>query len=215
VTGCNKVSPGCANCYAERYAKRWGKSFQVRVHEHKLKMPSKLKGSKSVFLCSLGDLFHLAVPWEFVDKVYREMFACPRHWFQVLTKRPSNMEILTRYKIVPFWPAHIWHGVSVEAQRLMWRVDELRRHAPGSRKFLSCEPLLGPLELDLTGISWVIVGGESGPGHRPMHADWVRSIRDQCISAGVPFFFKQWGGARPGGRPELDGKRWEEMGVVQ
>jgi len=161
-----------------------------------------------VFVNSMSDLFHERMPLDFLLEVFAVMEGCPQHVFQILTKRHERMaELAPEFP----WPGNVWMGVSVERQDYAHRVDYLRE-VPAAVRFLSCEPLLGPLELDLAGIHWVIVGGESGPKHRPIEADWVRSIRAQTEDAGAAFFFKQWGGLRPksGGR-ELDGRTWDEM----
>ena len=217
VTGCSKVSAGCANCYAERMARRlqamgqpnYARGFQVATHEQMVDRPLAWTRPSTVFVNSMGDLFHEDVPADFVSRVFTTMDAAYRHTFQVLTKRSGRLAALA--PVLP-WPGNVWAGVSVEAADYVHRIDDLRS-TPAAVRFLSLEPLLGPLpELDLTDIDWVIVGGESGPGARPMDPDWVREIRDQCLSAGVPFFFKQWGGTRKKAAGRLlDGRVWDEM----
>jgi protein gp37 len=210
VTGCDKVSPGCDRCYAETLAKRlkamgnprYSDGFNLTLHHDLVERPHRWRDSRLVFVNSMSDLFHPKVPSDFIRSVFDTMAATPRHTYQVLTKRPKRVAKLV--KTLP-WPSNVWMGVSVEHQDYTWRVDDLRS-IPAAVRFLSCEPLLGPLDLDLTDIHWVIAGGESGHGHRPIEPEWVRTIRDQCVSARVPFFFKQWGGHTPkaGGRL-LDG----------
>lgn len=223
VTGCEKVSPGCAHCYAERFAERfrgvpghpYEQGFDLRLWHDRLELPLRWKRPRLIFVNSMSDLFHPSVPDEFVLNVFDVMRRAEQHKFQVLTKRPERAASLTER--LP-WSANIWMGTSVENQRFTIRSRYLQDTGAAVR-FLSCEPLLGPLDLDLSGIDWVIVGGESGPGARPMRADWARDIKDQCRTADVPFFFKQWGahderGIRVGkhraGRI-LDGKTWDEM----
>lgn len=217
VTGCTKVSSGCRHCYAERMAKRlqsmgqpnYIKGFQVAVHEHALHLPLRWKKPRTIFVNSMSDLFHKNVPAEFIHRVFDVMWQADRHLFQVLTKRSERLLELSEH--LP-WPKNVWMGVSVENENYMSRIDHLREtHA--QTKFLSLEPLLGPLpDLDLKGIDWVIVGGESGPGARPMAPSWVMDIRDQCAEAGVSFFFKQWGGVRKKKTGRLlEGRTWDEM----
>jgi protein gp37 len=228
VTGCDRISAGCDNCYALTLAKRLkamgaakyqadgnpvtsGPGFAVTVHPDALEQPYHWRAPRTVFVNSMSDLFHAKVPLSFVQEVFRVIRETPQHTYQVLTKRPSRVRALAD-KLD--WPPNLWLGVSVENQQVLSRIDLLRQ-APASVRFLSCEPLLGPLlKLDLTAIGWVIVGGESGHGARPMAAEWVTDIRDQCVAAGVPFFFKQWGGRTPKahGR-QLDGRLWDEMPV--
>ena len=217
VTGCTKISYGCKHCYAERMSKRlqsmgmekYRRGFEVVVHESVLQEPLKWKKPSLVFVNSMSDLFHKAVPTEFVQSVFGVMNEASQHTFQVLTKRPGRVkQIDARLD----WAPNIWLGTSIESERWQDRLDRLK--STGARtKFLSLEPLLGPLpDLDFTGIDWVIVGGESGPGARPMDAGWVREIRDNCVDSEVPFFFKQWGGVfkKKTGRT-LDGRTWDEM----
>ncbi|MDA1278833.1 MAG: phage Gp37/Gp68 family protein [Chloroflexi bacterium] len=209
VTGCTKVSAGCDNCYAERITRRFGGDFtKVILHPERLDAPVRWKNPTTVFVNSMSDLFHSgAVPFDYVDRVFDVMEKCPQHTFQILTKRPSRMKHFPRE-----WPRNVWAGTSVESTETAWRIDQLRQ-VDSHVRFLSLEPLLGALpNLDLNGIGWVIVGGESGPGHREIREEWVLEIKSQCIDAGVPFFFKQWGGIRPktGGR-ELAGRLWSQM----
>jgi protein gp37 len=222
VTGCSKVSPGCANCYAETLAltRLAGKAGypglpwtpanaeqNVSLRPERLRKPLSWREPRMVFVNSMSDLFHELVPWDYIDRVFDVMEEAERHTFQVLTKRPERMKALAR----PV-PSNVWLGTSIENDRWTVRADHLRE-TPECVRFLSCEPLLGPLpSLNLDGIQWVIVGGESGEGHRPIRAEWVRDLRDRCTDAGVSFFFKQWGGIRPksGGRT-LDGRTWDEM----
>jgi protein gp37 len=223
VTGCSKVSAGCKHCYAEALARRFqGPAFRpwtakhaaanVQLHPERLDRPTQWRRPRRIFVNSTSDLFHDRVPDAYLARVWQVMAATPQHQYQVLTKRPARMrDWLTSHQPNPL--PHVWCGTSVEQQR--WvdvRVGALAE-TPAAVRFLSCEPLLGPLDLRrwlATGaIHWVIVGGESGPGARPMDAAWVRDLRDQCAAAGVAFFFKQWGGLRPGGVAELDGQVWQ------
>jgi protein gp37 len=217
VTGCNKISEGCDNCYAERMAKRlkamgqrnYINGFEVACHPHMLDVPLKWKKSNMIFVNSMGDVFHEEVPLDFIKQVFGVMNIADQHFYQVLTKRAKRLlELSEMIK----WDSHIWMGVTVENKAFKYRIDYLRK-TPAKTKFLSLEPLLGPLgELNLSGIDWVIVGGESGPRARSIEADWAREVRDQCIDQNVPFFFKQWGGVRKkkNGRI-LDGVEWNEM----
>ena len=226
TTGCDRVSVGCDNCYALTLAKRLkamgaekyqadgdprtsGPGFGVTVHPAALKVPYKWKQPKVVFVNSMSDLLHARVPLDFVRQVFTVMAETPQHTYQVLTKRSARLrKVAARLE----WPDNVWMGVSVENEDALGRVADLR-DVPAAVRFLSCEPLIGPLPgLDLTGIDWVIAGGESGPNHRPVQAEWVTGIRDTCQVAGVPFFFKQWGGVRPksGGRT-LEGLIYDEM----
>jgi protein gp37 len=219
VTGCTKISPGCKNCYAERLAARlhamgnprYRHGFKLTLQPDQLTLPLRWKGPRRIFVNSMSDLFHDAVPEEFIRRAFEVMAEAHWHVFQVLTKRAKRLaQLAPRLS----WPSNVWQGVSVENARYTSRVAELLK-VPAAVRFLSVEPLLGPItDLPLGGIAWVIVGGESGPGHRPVHPEWVRSIRDQCAGAGVAFFFKQWGGHRPtsGGRL-LDGRTWNEMPI--
>jgi protein gp37 len=201
VTGCTTLTQGCKHCYAERMAKRlhamgmdrYRNGFAVTLHPDLVELPMRWKKPRKVFVNSMSDLFHPDVPLEFIQQVFATMEACPHHTFQVLTKRSERLRELAG--ALP-WPDNVWMGVSVEDARVMRRVDDLRQ-VEAKVRFLSCEPLIGPLEgLPLEGIHWVIVGGESGPGARPMQPEWARSIREQCEAAGAHFFFKQWGGVR-------------------
>jgi protein gp37 len=217
VTGCNKISPGCKHCYAEKMSKRlkamgqrnYRNGFKLTLQPHMLELPLRWKKPQTIFVNSMSDLFHKDVPLEYVQEVFDVMKSAHWHRFQVLTKRAERLEMLA-----PFleWPANVWMGVSVENAKYTSRIDHLRR-TPAMTKFLSLEPLLGPLRnLDLENIDWAIVGGESGFGARPMLVDWVTEIREQCQEAGVAFFFKQWGGVQKkrNGR-ELEGRTWDEM----
>ena len=220
VTGCTKVSEGCRHCYAERMAKRlqamgnrrYVSGFRVTLHEDLIDLPKKMRQPRLIFVNSMSDLFHEAVPEHFIAHVFDTMGACPQHTFQILTKRSRRLkEIAPRLS----WPENVWMGVSVEDQRVIGRIQDLRQ-VRACVRFLSCEPLLGPLDdLKLEGIAWVIVGGESGPGARSMEQGWVESILTQCRRAKVPFFFKQWGGVRKSrtGR-ELNGRTYDELPVL-
>jgi len=197
VTGCSKVSPGCAHCYAEAFAERfrgvpghpYERGFDLQLRPERLEEPLLWKRPRLIFVNSMSDLFHEAVPLHYIQQVFEVMRRADWHTFQVLTKRGVRLrELAPRLE----WPENVWMGVSVENQRWTARIDDLRT-VPAAVRFLSCEPLLGPLKLDLRGIHWVIVGGESGRRARRMNPEWARDIRDQCTSAGVPFFFKQWG----------------------
>jgi protein gp37 len=217
VTGCTKVSPGCKHCYAERMAVRlqamgqpnYRHGFQVALHPHALDLPLRWKKPQTVFVNSMSDLFHESVPLDFIQRTLGVMRRAAWHRFQILTKRSSRLAELDRQLD---WPDNVWLGVSVESAQFANRIDDLRQTRARVR-FLSVEPLLGPLTgLDLRGIDWVIVGGESGPGARQMEPDWATSLRDQCARAGVAFFFKQWGGRnkKKAGRL-LDGRTWDEV----
>lgn len=228
VVGCTVISPGCTNCYAMRMAARLAAMGQDRYQgttrksggrskwtglintiETAVDAPRSWRTGRMVFVNSMSDLFHEDVPLDFIARVFGTMRATPQHTYQVLTKRADRLlELASRLP----WPKNVWMGVSVENDDYLWRIDKLRE-TPAAIKFLSIEPLLGPLDdLDLRGIHWVIVGGESGPGARPMVPNWVRSIRDQCLQAGVAFHFKQWGGAvkSRNGRM-LDGRTWDQF----
>lgn len=217
VTGCTKISPGCKNCYAERMAKRltamgqrnYRNGFEVTLQPHMLELPLRWKKPQTIFVNSMSDLFHPRVPLEYIQQVFDVMKRAHWHRFQVLTKRADRLEELSS-KLE--WTSNIWMGVSVESVQYTPRIDHLRRTAAHT-KFLSLEPLLGSLDdLDLTNIDWAIVGGESGFGARQMPVEWVTSIRDQCVEAGVSFFFKQWGGVQKkrNGRL-LEDRTWDEM----
>ncbi len=218
VTGCSKIASGCKHCYAERMAyrlkamgnPRYSNGFEVTLHHDLIALPLKWRQPRRIFVNSMSDLFHEAIPASFIRDVFSTMTKAHWHTFQILTKRAQRLSDLA--PTLP-WPDNVWMGVSLERQDCYWRVDCLR-DTQASKKFLSCEPLLGPLRLNLAGIDWVIVGGESGPGARPMNLDWVRSIRDQCTELGVPMFLKQLGGVadrRGRDRAVLDGRRWQEM----
>jgi protein gp37 len=226
TTGCDRTSPGCENCYALTLAKRLkamgaeryqndgdertsGPGFGLTVHEDALDVPRRWKQPRLVFVNSMSDLFHDDVPEDFIGAVFTVMKETPRHTYQILTKRSKR---LVRLGPRLDWPSNVWMGVSVESARYGFRIDHLRQ-VPAAVRFVSAEPLLGPLgSVDLTGIDWVIAGGESGPHARPMDISWGRELRDHCIAEGVNFFFKQWGGRTPkaGGR-ELDGRTWDDM----
>lgn len=214
TTGCNKVSPGCKFCYAETITKRFSNTFtngfKFTIHPERLQQPLNWRQPSRIFVNSMSDLFHEDMPFDYLQEIFQVMAAAHWHVFQVLTKRHERL-----LELAPEldWPGNVWMGVSVENQRYVKRVDYLRK-VPAKIRFLSCEPLLGPLTLDLEGIDWVITGGESGPKHRPIDADWVRSIRDQCKVAGVAYFHKQWGGrtAKSNGR-ELDGRMHNAMPI--
>ncbi|MBI3976991.1 MAG: phage Gp37/Gp68 family protein [Chloroflexi bacterium] len=218
VTGCTKVSPGCKHCYAERLARRlqamgnprYAHGFKLTLHEDLVDLPLRWQRPRTIFVNSMSDLFHESLPISFIQAVFSTMQLAHWHTFQILTKRAERLAELAPDLL---WPTNVWMGVSIERQDYAWRADCLRR-VPASVRFLSCEPLLGPLHLDLTGIHWVIVGGESGPDARPMGLDWARSIRDQCETLGVSFFLKQLGGVldkRGKDRAVLDGQLWRQM----
>jgi protein gp37 len=198
VTGCSKVSQGCAHCYAERLSKRlqrmgnprYKNGFQLTLHHDLLKSPLSKKQPRMIFVNSMSDIFNEDIPFEFIEQIFHTMKAAPWHTFQILTKRSKRMASLASFLE---WPSNVWMGVTVENQEWTSRIDDLRK-VPASVRFLSCEPLLGPIDTDLSQIDWVIVGGESGPSARLMHAEWVRSIRGRCQKTKIPFFFKQWGG---------------------
>jgi protein gp37 len=220
VTGCTKISAGCDNCYAERFSERFRgvpghpfeNGFDLQLRRERIEQPLHWRESKMIFVNSMSDLFHKQVPFSFVDRVFDTMEKAHWHTFQILSKRSSRLRdyINNRYPDNPA-PAHIWLGTSIEDGKRKSRARHIQ-HANASVRFLSVEPLIGPIgKLDLSGIHWVIAGGESGPRARPMLIEWVREVRDQCECAHVPFFFKQWGGLRPksGGRL-LDGREWSE-----
>lgn len=217
VTGCTKVSPGCKYCYAERLAHRlqmmgqpkYRYGFAVTTHPEVLDIPSKWKKSRLVFVNSMGDLFHEKIPFSFIENVFQVMISSKQHTFQVLTKRSERLAELA--PDLP-WSGNLWMGVTVENADYTFRIGDLQK-VPAVVRFLSVEPLLGPIpELPLDGIDWVTVGGESGPLARPMDSTWVRQIRDRCVAAGVPFFFKQWGGPNRRARGRLlDGRLWNDM----
>ena len=219
ITGCTKVSDGCKNCYAERMAKRlkamgqpnYLNEFQVTLHEHVLEYPMKWKKPQTIFVNSMSDMFHEQVPESFIFKIFDVMKQASLHQFQILTKRSTRLRELAQELD---WPNNVWIGVSIENEAVQSRIDDLRV-VPAAIRFLSLEPLLGPLgHLDLSSIDWVVVGGESGPGARQMKKEWVMQIKEQCIEQNTPFYFKQWGGVRKKktGRILLN-KTWDEMPV--
>ena len=219
ITGCTKISRGCRYCYAERMAHRLSamghpnyiNGFQVTLHEHVLEMPLKWNRPQMIFVNSMSDMFHKNVPLEFIQKIFEVMHKAAHHQFQVLTKR-SNRLLELNSKLT--WLRNVWIGVTVENIDYINRIEHLKKTG-AQVKFLSLEPLLGPIpNMDLNGIDWVIVGGESGQKARPLNIDWIRDIRDQCLHAKVPFFFKQWGGSnkKKNGRI-LDGRTWDQKPV--
>ena len=221
TTGCTKISAGCQHCYAEIMSRRlqamgvekYRDNFKVRIHEDELSIPYTWKNSKIVFVNSMSDLFHKDIPFEFIQKVFAVMQDNPQHVFQILTKRAERLlEVNAKLK----WKHNIWIGVSVENKEVEYRIDMLR-HTNARIKFLSLEPLIGPIpNINLEGIDWVIVGGESGQNARPMKPDWVIDIQEQCESKEVPFFFKQWGGKnkKKSGRI-LKGRTYDEMPEIE
>jgi len=221
VTGCTKVSPGCKHCYAERMSRRLQKmgqsnyrnGFRLTLQPHMLERPLEWSRPQTIFVNSMSDLFHDDVPLDYIQRVFDVMRRAHWHRFQLLTKRPERLAALDDELA---WAPNVWMGVSVESDRYLPRVDHLRS-TRAHVKFLSLEPLLGPLPgLELQGIDWVIVGGESGPGARPIEKRWVVDLRDRCAGEGVPFFFKQWGGTnkKKNGRL-LEGRTWDEMPLPQ
>jgi protein gp37 len=221
VTGCSKVSPGCAHCYAETFSERWRgvrghpyeQGFDLRLWPERLEVPLRWRRPRVIFVNSMSDLFHEAIPDDYIADVFDVMARADWHVFQILTKREDRLAALA--PDLP-WPPHVWMGVTTENRRFVHRADRLRG-VPAAVRFISAEPLLGPLEgLELGGIDWLIAGGESGARHRPVRVEWLRNLRDRCNAEGVAFFFKQWGGIRPkaGGR-ELDGRTWDEMPVAR
>jgi len=225
VTGCTKITAGCDHCYAERFAERFRgvkghpfeRGFDLTLKPDRLQQPLKWKRPRMIFVNSMSDLFHKGVPTTYIDDVFDTMEAADWHVFQLLTKRSSRMRDFLRNRYGPGnAPQHIWCGVSVENAKGASRIAHLQG-APAAVRFLSIEPLIGPVgEIDLSGIHWVIAGGERGPGARILNIEWARDVRDQCNTQNVPFFFKQWGGIRPksGGR-ELDGKVWNEFPHIE
>lgn len=216
VTGCDKVSPGCAHCYAETFAERWRgipghhyeQGFDLRLWPERIEQPLRWRRPRRIFVNSMSDLFHERIPDDFIAEVFAVMCRADWHVFQVLTKRQDRLVELA--PLLP-WPRNVWMGVSIENRRFVRRADSLRE-VPAAVRFISAEPLLGPLEgLELSDIDWLIAGGESGPGHRHLDLDWVRDLREQCRETDTAFFFKQVGGRTPkaGGR-ELDGREWSE-----
>jgi protein gp37 len=226
TTGCDRITAGCDNCYALTLAKRLkamgnpkyqidgdprtsGPGFGIQIHESALSLPTRWNAPRIVFVNSMSDLFHSRVPSSFIARVFEVMAATPQHTYQVLTKRPIRLARMAH--LLP-WPENVWMGVSVEDIGQVWRVDRLRQ-VPAAVRFISAEPLLGPLaNLNLDGMDWLIAGGESGPNHRPVDPDWVRGLQDACKDAEVAFFFKQWGGRTPKSRGrQLDGRTYDEM----
>ncbi len=217
VTGCDQVSPGCAHCYAKTFAERWRgcpghsyeQGFDLRLWPQRLEQPLKWTRPRVIFVNSMSDLFHEDVPLDYIQQVFDVMGRAEHHTFQILTKRHERLaEVASTLR----WHPNVWMGVSIENRRFVHRADYLRE-VDAAVRFISAEPLLGPLEgLDLSGIDWLIAGGESGPKHRPVKIEWLRDLRDRCGEEGVAYFFKQWGGHRPkaGGRL-LDGRPWDEM----
>lgn len=219
VTGCSKVSPGCARCYAETISLRFrtttrpwtpvNADVNVVLHPERLEQPRRWRKPRTIFVNSMSDLFHENVPVTYIKEVFGVMASCEQHVFQILTKRAER---LAEVAPVLEWPPNVWMGTSIENNRWVHRADRLREVSAAIR-FISAEPLLGPVDrLDLKGIDWVIAGGESGHGHRPMRKKWVRDLRDRCVADGVAFFLKQWGGrtSKAGGRI-LDGREWSQM----
>ena len=217
VTGCDQVSPGCAHCYAKTFAERWRgvpghpyeRGFDLQLWPGRLEQPLKWTRPRTIFVNSMSDLFHEGIPLEYIERVFGVMGQAAHHTFQILTKRHERL-----VELAPFleWHPNVWMGVSIENHRFVHRADYLRE-VNAAVRFISAEPLLGPLRgLDLAGIDWLIAGGESGPRHRPVDIEWIRDLRDRCANEDVAFFFKQWGGRTPkvGGR-ELDGRRWDEL----
>jgi protein gp37 len=217
VTGCDPVSPGCAHCYAKTFAERWRgipghsyeQGFDIRFWPERLEQPLRWTRPRMIFVNSMSDLFHEDVPLGYIEQVFDVMRRAERHTFQILTKRHERLaEIAGELS----WHPNVWIGVSIENRRFVHRADYLRE-VDAAVRFISAEPLLGPLDgLDLSGIDWLIAGGESGPGHRPVRIEWLRELRDRCLDEEVAYFFKQWGGHRPksGGR-SLDGEKWSQM----
>ncbi len=221
VTGCTKITAGCENCYAARFSERFRgvtghpfeRGFDLTLRPDRISQPLAWRRPRMIFVNSMSDLFHKEIPREFIDRVFDTMEAASWHVFQVLTKRSTLMRDYLRHRYGDVKaPPHIWLGVSVENGAATKRIKHLQQ-SPASIRFLSIEPLIGPVgTMDLAGIHWVIAGGESGPNARPMDIDWARDVRDQCAQLQVAFFFKQWGGIRPksGGR-DLDGREWNEL----
>ncbi len=228
TTGCDRTSPGCDSCYALTLAARLkamgqakyqidgdprtsGPGFALTLHPDTLDLPMRWSRPRMIFVNSMSDLFHPEVPLEYIRRVFEVMRGTPQHTYQVLTKRSKRLVTLADQLD---WPANLWMGVSIESQAYAFRADHLRK-VPAKVRFLSIEPLLGPTEVDLAGIAWVIAGGESGRDARPVEESWLTALRDACVTSGTPFFFKQWGGRTPksGGRV-LDGRTWDEYPVA-
>jgi protein gp37 len=217
VTGCDQVSPGCAHCYAKTFAERWRnvpghpyeQGFDLRLWPDRLDLPLRWRRPRMIFVNSMSDLFHERIPLDFVQRVFQTMSHASHHSFQILTKRHERL-----VELAPLlsWPENVWMGVSIENKRWILRADYLRQ-VPAAVRFISAEPLLGPLvNLKLDGIDWLIAGGESGPHHRTVSIEWIRDLRDRCQTEGVPFFFKQWGGRTSKARGRvLDDREWSEM----
>ena len=217
VTGCSRVSAGCLHCYAETFAERWRgvpghpyeQGFDLRLWPDRLEQPLKWRRPRTIFVNSMSDLFHEKIPVDYLRQIFEVMQEADWHVFQILTKRHERLSQMAGE--LP-WPPNVWMGVTIEDERFVNRADHLRE-VPAAVRFISAEPLLGPLGgLQLEGIDWLIAGGESGPRHRPVEESWLLELRDRCLDAEVAFFFKQWGGHRPksGGR-ELDGRTWDDM----
>lgn len=221
TSGCTKVSPGCDNCYAQRFAERFRgvrghyfeRGFDVVLRPAMLDKPESWRSPRLVFVDSMSDLFHRDIPDEYIDEVFARMEHVDRHTYQLLTKRPDRMRSYVRRRYgSAIAPRQIWFGTSVESNAYAWRADMLR-DVNASTRFLSVEPMIGPVDqVNLEGIAWVIAGGESGPGWRPLDVEWVRGLRDRCERAGVAFFFKQWHKGSTG--RELDGRTWDDMPAV-
>lgn len=228
-TGCDRITTGCDNCYALALAKRLkamgnpkyqkdgdprtsGPGFGVSMHEDALDLPRRWRLPRVVFVNSMSDLWHARVTDDFIKRVFDVMVETPQHTYQLLTKRPIR---LARMASQLPWPENVWMGVSIEEQEHAWRAGRLRE-VPAAVRFISAEPLLGPISISLDGIDWLIAGGESGPNHRPVDEAWISSLRDQCVSASTAFFFKQWGGvrAKAGGR-DLSGRTWDDMPLAR
>jgi protein gp37 len=217
VTGCSEVSPGCAHCYAKTFAERWRgipehpyeQGFELRLWPERLEVPLRWLKPRTIFVNSMSDLFHEDIPETYIAQVFETMREASWHTFQVLTKREGRLAALAP---ALSWAPNIWMGVTIENRRFVHRADVLRE-VPAAVRFISAEPLLGPLEgLVLDGIDWLIAGGESGPRHRRVDVGWIRDLRDRCAAEDVAFFFKQWGGPRPKSRGrELDGREWDEL----
>ncbi len=217
ITGCTKISPGCKNCYAERMARRlhamrqanYRNGFKLTVHPQTVSLPLSWKKPQMIFVNSMSDLFHAQAPKDFIREIFSTMNQACWHVYQILTKRAEQLTKLD--KSLP-WADNIWMGVTVESSDYLYRINHLRQSS-ALNKFISFEPLLGSIgTLNLEGIDWVIAGGESGPGARIVQKEWITEIRDQCINAGIPFFFKQWGGVRKKRNGKtLDGRVWNEF----
>ncbi len=222
VTGCTQLSPGCDHCYALRFAERfrgvpghpYEQGFDLKLWPARLELPLRWKEPRRIFVNSMSDLFHEAIPDDYIQEVFAVMARAHWHNFQVLTKRPRRMAKMADR--LP-WPEHVWVGTSVELDRYAWRSNDCLRRVPAAVRFVSAEPLLGQLpSLQLDHLHWLITGGESGPGHRPCDPAWVRDLRDRCIASRVAFFHKQWGGRTAKSRGRLlDGRTWDEMPVTR